>query len=173
VKPGLVVVDLGCYTHPGYPEDESTRTLIERFDPKTYYGFDPHPDLVERMESVKGGTDVVIFRMAAATYRGSISYDPRPDRPLAAATGSGPLIVPCFDFAAWLSVLTIGRLRVIVKMDVEGAEYTLLPHLIETGAIQWIKRLLIEWHRPPIGPDDWQQRRDMLVPLIPCEVEEW
>ena len=34
----------------------------------------------------------------------------------------------------------------MVKLDVEGAEYTLLPQLIATGALCRVRHLLIEWH---------------------------
>jgi len=35
---------------------------------------------------------------------------------------------------------------VVMKMDIEGAEYKILPNLIQTGALCMINYLLIEWH---------------------------
>jgi hypothetical protein len=54
----------------------------------------------------------------------------------------------------------------IVKMDVEGAEYPLIRHLIETGADKKLERLLVEWHPPTTG-------RAYLLSLLSCPVEEW
>jgi hypothetical protein len=126
-----VVIDLGCHTHPGFPEDESVHVLIDRFKPGVLFGFDPHPDL-EIGPTVIGDTEVTLSRSAAWTYDGLIDYDPGD----------------------------------IVKMDVEGAEYPLIRHLIETGADKKLARLLVEWHQPTTG-------RAYLLSLLSCPVEEW
>jgi len=40
---------------------------------------------------------------------------------------------------------------VLLKLDCEGAEYSLLPHLEQSGALCTVDQLLVEWHpmRPP------------------------
>ena len=43
---------------------------------------------------------------------------------------------------------------VLCKMDVEGAEYTLLPHLLRTGALCNISHLIIEWHLNALPPEE-------------------
>jgi len=35
---------------------------------------------------------------------------------------------------------------IILKMDVEGKEYDILEHMIETGAIKYVNKLYCEWH---------------------------
>lgn len=35
---------------------------------------------------------------------------------------------------------------VVVKMDIEGAEYEVIPHLVETGAYKLVDVLMVEWH---------------------------
>lgn len=166
----VAVVDLGCYTHPAYPEDESTYRLIERFEPDEYWGFDPHPGMVMRTEQI-GSCAAWFTSGAMATYDGEIAYDPRPDRPLAAATGSGPMVVPCKDLDRWLR--DAGGRKVILKMDVEGAEYDLLDHMLAHGTDKEIERLIVEWHSPPIGPEDWAARKTKLLASLRCPVEEW
>jgi FkbM family methyltransferase len=162
-----VVVDLGCHPHPEHrgASQDSIMALIGRFAPSALYGFDPHPDHVEQRRYV-GRTAVVTKRRAAWIYDGVVAYDPSPDRPLSAHVGDGPTSVPCFDLAAWLR----GR-SVVVKMDVEGAEYRILEHLIENGADGNVERLLVEWHpdRQPAGTLD----RPMLEGAFTCPVEEW
>lgn len=51
--------------------------------------------------------------------------------------------VPCFDFSAF-----IGQLNgeVIIRMDIEGAEYPVLEKMIKDGTISKINFLGIEWH---------------------------
>ncbi|KAL7152214.1 hypothetical protein ABFS83_04G082000 [Erythranthe nasuta] len=51
-----------------------------------------------------------------------------------------------FDFAAWLKSTVVERDYVVVKMDVEGTEFHLIPRLIESGAICLIDEMFIECH---------------------------
>ncbi|KAL8526564.1 hypothetical protein ACS0TY_015670 [Phlomoides rotata] len=51
-----------------------------------------------------------------------------------------------FDFADWLKNAVSERDYVVMKMDVEGTEFELIPRLIETGAICLIDELFLECH---------------------------
>lgn len=51
-----------------------------------------------------------------------------------------------FDFAEWLKGAVTKRDFVVVKMDVEGTEFHLIPRLIQTGAICLIDELFLECH---------------------------
>ena len=51
-----------------------------------------------------------------------------------------------FDFANWLKSVVSYRDFVVVKMDVEGTEFHLIPRLIETGAVCLIDELFLECH---------------------------
>jgi FkbM family methyltransferase len=56
-----------------------------------------------------------------------------------------PRRVPCFDFGQWLSSVGADA-TVTIKMDIEGAEYSVLEHMIHTGAIDLVDDLFCEWH---------------------------
>lgn len=51
-----------------------------------------------------------------------------------------------FDFAEWLKNTVTRDDFVVMKMDVEGTEFDLLPRMIETGAICLIDELFLECH---------------------------
>lgn len=51
-----------------------------------------------------------------------------------------------FDFALWLKSMVTEKDYVVVKMDVEGTEFNLIPRLIETGAICLIDEMFLECH---------------------------
>lgn len=58
-----------------------------------------------------------------------------------------PITVKCIDFNDWI-ITTFWRTdKIILKMDIEGAEYTVLPHMIDGGSINFIDKLYIEWHK--------------------------
>ncbi|KAF3793263.1 hypothetical protein EJ110_NYTH10058 [Nymphaea thermarum] len=51
-----------------------------------------------------------------------------------------------FDFAEWLMGAVSKKDFVVMKMDVEGTEFDLVPRLIETGAICLIDEVFLECH---------------------------
>ncbi|CAN0879636.1 hypothetical protein LINGRAHAP2_LOCUS13184 [Linum grandiflorum] len=51
-----------------------------------------------------------------------------------------------FDFAQWLKRTVTEKDYVVMKMDVEGTEFDLIPRLFETGAICLIDELFLECH---------------------------
>lgn len=51
-----------------------------------------------------------------------------------------------FDFANWLKKTVSRKDFVVVKMDVEGTEFYLIPKLIETGAMCLVDEIFLECH---------------------------
>ncbi|CAJ1936600.1 unnamed protein product [Sphenostylis stenocarpa] len=51
-----------------------------------------------------------------------------------------------FDFAVWLKNTVSKNDFVVVKMDVEGTEFYLIPRLFETGAICLVDEIFLECH---------------------------
>jgi len=62
----------------------------------------------------------------------------------------GTLTVGAIDFAQWLHTharpLIGQRKSVFMKLDVEGAEFDILPHLLVRGSLCLVDHILIEWH---------------------------
>ncbi|XP_057498121.1 uncharacterized protein LOC130782738 [Actinidia eriantha] len=54
--------------------------------------------------------------------------------------------IQAFDFANWLKETVSEKDFVVMKMDVEGTEFDLIPRLIETGAICLIDEIFLECH---------------------------
>jgi FkbM family methyltransferase len=146
-----IVVDIGASTRAG---EQSLVPLIKRFDPDYLFAFDPlWPELPfkgeQEFSSRIGKLTMTQSRKAAWTYDGYIGFRKEGDDGIRSHVDPQSVAqVPCFDLANFLLGLPSG---VILKMDCEGAEYTLIPHLIETGAIEKVELLLIEWHKPEGG----------------------
>ncbi len=70
-----------------------------------------------------------------------------------------PIMVDCIDFAEWLKANTSREDRVILKLDIEGAEYRVLDHLLRSRATANIVRLYVEFHGHKIGLPHWQHRQ--------------
>lgn len=150
----MIVIDLGCYGHSQY---DSVTALIETYGPHILFGFDPlADDEVSRWMSGANTYDTIVVtrRLAAWTHDGDVAFTTD-------GTGShigGNETVPCFDFSTWLRTLPG---EIIVKMDVEGAEYAIAWEMKRQGLDERVKLLLVERH----GVDKW--------PELVCPVEEW
>lgn len=61
--------------------------------------------------------------------------------------------VPAYDLAKFLEARTTGDTAIVIKMDIEGGEYALLPHLLESAIASRIDLVFCEfhWRRFPLG----------------------
>ena len=57
-----------------------------------------------------------------------------------------PIKVKCIDFSKWLDNLCLKEDYVILKMDIEGAEYDILDKMICDGTIEKVDDLYVEFH---------------------------
>jgi FkbM family methyltransferase len=82
--------------------------------------------------------------------------------------------VPCEDFARLLEAYSAEDF-VVVKMDVEGAEFAILRHLIKREVVQRIRRLYIEWHDHLVPTETGCTRRQLEQQLrcLGLEVLPW
>jgi hypothetical protein len=149
----MIVVDLGCQTYGG---EESIQKLTARFNPALLFGFDPHPETPDEVRQI-GETTVVTARKAAWVIDGARQIHVDGSRTRLA--GGGDTAVQTFDLAAWL--FTLPRTPTVLKLDVEGAEHELLPHLAHRMADRLLDLILVEWHGDPSDVD------------LACPVERW
>jgi len=56
--------------------------------------------------------------------------------------------VESIDIANFIikNILLQNPLRLILKMDIEGEEYRVIPHLLENKIFSHVSELYIEWH---------------------------
>ncbi len=153
-----IVVDLGCQD---YGAQDSLTALIHEYQPSVVYGFDPSDLLDEKKKKIEG-VKVVLKRQAAWLYDGNVAGDGRTTT--FAIGGDNDQTVPCIDFSAWLSRL---NKHVVLKVDIEGAEYELLERLLDTGADQYVDELLIEWHSGDAARDQ------ALAERFDCPIRQW
>ena len=169
----LIVCDVGCHTHR---DDDSVGVLIERFGPDRLYGFDPYSHVVPG-ERVVNGTRVIIEQSAAWTRGGTIEFVEPRSMPTHSTVmnpyeyGEGMRRVACFDLADWIESHGLNA-DLILKLDVEGAEYDLLEHLYAREADRYVTLLLVEWHPLPPEAISWATRVSLMKRLR-CPVEGW
>src|SRR5262245_21804684 len=148
-----------------HPPEESTYFLADRFHPGTLYAFDGYHGFREGVESYKK-TMIIRRRKAAWTSTG---YQPYRDAGMCSAVvEEAEDDVRTFNLAEF--ILHLGE-SVILKLDCEGAEYVLLPHLHALFEDEWIDLLLIEWH-PAHLANGWYLPPEER-PRLRCHVQDW
>ena len=62
-----------------------------------------------------------------------------------------PLKVPCIDLSKWIVDNFDKNDYIILKMDIEGAEYKVVDKMITDLSIDYIDKFYIEWHWYKVG----------------------
>lgn len=168
----MIVVDVGCARFGG---DFSIERLVEWFEPRMLYGFDPQWIGPRSWEA--GSTYCHVFREAAWTYSGHVRW---------AGEGLGAHVpdgdefsetaVKCLDLAGFIANLRSREDEpIVLKIDAEGAEYPLLEHLIEHGVDERLSRCVVEWHSSSNAAEAAQraERRAAIEANLRCDLEEW
>ena len=57
-----------------------------------------------------------------------------------------PIVVQTLDFSKWLIDNFDKKDYILLKMDIEGAEYDVLEKMIKDGSINYINKMFIEFH---------------------------
>jgi hypothetical protein len=173
-----IVVDLGCCPHNG---DVSVGRLVDRHHPQTLYGFDP---LLESDFTYRSAdTDVILEKKAAWTGdgKGLLGVGGEDAWSLLNATlirdktaeneWRKEVEVEFFDFGAWILDAKLEN-RLIVKMNVEGAEFPLLQDLYDRKIDGYIDLLYVSWHDDRMG-GGYPTWREWLDKRLRCPIEPW
>ena len=111
-------------------------------------------------KAVSNVDGVVSFRAGIHTYCSSIN--PAKNNFIVAEEE----LVPCIDLSRWLSDNTAEGDYVIVNLDVEGAEYDIVDSLFESGMINRIRKLYIEFHGKKLDGFLMKREKKMVKKLI-------
>ena len=65
--------------------------------------------------------------------------------------------IPSFDLSSWIKDTFTQDDYLILKLDIEGAEYEVLNKMIEDGTIHMVKELHGEWHHQKIQDEHTHQ----------------
>ena len=84
---------------------------------------------------------------------------------------SHPIVVETLDFSEWILKNLSKDDFIILKMDIEGAEYQVIPKMLDDGSFDYINELWIEWHWPKIRLP--KIKHDILFNRIKIPTKKW
>lgn len=84
------------------------------------------------------------------------------------------LNVKCIDFSSWIMDNFSRDQYIILKMDIEGAEYEVLSKMVRDGTMEYINKLFIEFHfeKIDIAPEHHTELLDQLN-RFDCKILAW
>lgn len=150
-----IFIDLGAYN--GCSVRKFTH-YCERFE---VYSFEPNPIFQQRLQQLpciyipkaawifNGQID---FYLDQVDYDGSSLFENKIN-----LADKKKIKVDCIDFSGWLKSTFRSEDFIILKMDIEGAEYAVIEKMAQDGVLSYVKELFVEFHGHKIGLTKLQQ----------------
>jgi len=82
-----------------------------------------------------------------------------------------PAKVTAIDFSKWVKDNLSKDDYIILKMDIEGAEYSVLPKMFTDGSFAYVDELWIEWHYKKINLP--KSEHDVVASQIKIPTKPW
>jgi FkbM family methyltransferase len=169
------------------------RGFIKRFSNFEFFAFEAQPELAvegERVIRELPKTEIRYFNKAVWTrdeelnfylatqwgpnHRGGSTLITGNTKNQSAIDYESPVRVEAIDFSSWLGKNFVPEDYLIVKMDIEGAEYDVLEKIISDGYLRLIDELIVEFHQQ-MNESISKERHDALVRTLrrSCRLEIW
>ena len=146
--------------------------------------FEPNPDMWRHFK----GIPTKLVKKAVYTYDGTIDFTVDPvdgdgstlvsgkkvDYTGSMENTSCPVIsVPCVDLSRVLEEASAEYDVIVLKLDVEGAEYDILEKILGDGTISVIDKLYCEFHAHKMEIEEGRHERVMEMVKTHVDVEKW
>ena len=145
----FVFIDGGAHKGEPIAGFEKTATYAEH--PWEVYAFQANPNLISQIPAKQNLTvlnkaiwihdGTVDFYLAKSTPSSSILKHKKTGK-----LSKVPIRVESVDFSNWVEERFSRDDYVMLKLDIEGAEYQVLDKMIRDGSIAYIDKLYIEFH---------------------------
>ena len=136
----------------GGNKGQSIQLFLDRYpNPKDFeiHTFEPNSDLWEILEKFPA----TLHKEVAWIYDGEIDFYIA-ERSVGSTLVKGkrtanvdyenPKKLPCIDIGKWISQFKDDF--VLLKMNIEGAEYEILESMVKDGSIKYVNELCVEFH---------------------------
>lgn len=148
-----------------------------RSDARSYefHLFEPSLGSMAKLEIMKLALEKVVpkiylFNVVVMDYDGEVDFycdesTKQTHTVVGTATSKATLPVVkklAFDLAGWMLETFKPEDYIVLKIDIEGAEYAVVQRLIDSGAISLVQELYVEWHRVAV----MRSKKDKLAEIL-------
>jgi len=154
------------------------RSFIAKLPDFEFFAFEPQPELRDAGEEIARDHPTVTFISKAVWIRDedlefflATKWGPNHRGASTLLHGhadfakidySTPLRVTAIDFSRWLGENFTADDYLIVKMDIEGAEYDVLEKMLADGTLSLVDELKVEFHQPMNNEISEERHRRLL-----------
>ena len=139
LKPSDIVIDLGGY------RGQWSSDIYSRYLCKVHI-FEPVTEYAESIQSrYKMNPDIMVYNYALGARSGEIQVYLSDDATSSFKDSGEVLTASVVAFNNWIEEHKIHEVA-LLKINIEGAEYDLLDHLIATGIIKKIRNIQVQFH---------------------------
>jgi len=171
----MIVIDCGAYV------GNSIKTLKEKYSGSEFYAFEPiekyYTEIENNFPAVTLIRKAVWIRNEERDFflgrgQGSSLYSSKRTDGINEANF---ITVECIDFSAWLKENFDKSQYIVLKLDIEGAEYKVLDRMFKDGTISYIDVLYCEFHQRKIDSisENFHSRIISKLDSINIEVKGW
>lgn len=164
LRPHSVVFDLGGYVGDFADAIHSrTGATVYLFEPgKMFFG--------KCVERFRGNSSIKLFNFGLGDEKGEFMLSESDDASAISASsmrGERVLVERFSDVYEELGLTQVD----LLKINIEGGEFDVIPHLIETGLIKNIKHLQVQFHN--FVPGAARKRDDIVKALEKTHQRDW
>ena len=161
-----IFIDVGAMTG-------DTLDALRRLRPhsETYicYAWEPNPENLNKLQSWTQkypNMNVKVIKKAAWIEDGQLRFTNNQDND-GKIVSEGGYVVQSADFSKWMLENFHQNDSIFLKMDIEAAEFQVLPEILKSGAMGLVDELQLEWHDwGDFKSDEHTQQRANLEKLL-------
>lgn len=140
LTPGDIVFDVGAF------RGEWTDTVLRQQPGAQMHLFEPHPGFVASLEEKFAGSgNVHVHDIAIGSTTGTMMLSDAGDASSSVADHGKTFEARTLSVRDFFDATPVERIA-LMKVNIEGGEYDLLPALIEAGEIGKVGRLQVQFH---------------------------
>ena len=164
-----IYIDCGVFTG---------NTIDPYYDDYVVYGFEPNPNKFDKL--VKKYEKATLYNKAVWVNDGKMGFH------LTVRNESCSLFerkdekeivtVESINFNKWIKETFNEDDYIIIKMDIEGAEYTVLNDMLDNGSMKYVNEIFIEFHNRVFNPKPSRAVNNLLrkrISELGIEVKSW
>jgi len=168
-----IFLDLGAYIGDSV---RFFREECEKAKEFEIFCFEPSPKLISKLEKV---SNITLIKAAAWSSNGTAFFylgrgegsTMYKDKTSAGIDPKNVIKVSTVDIAKFIKSNFNKSDKIWVKMNIEGGEYEIIPHLKKQGLLEWFDRVFVKWHSrkiPSLVVKDDEVRK-----MIPEAIPFW
>lgn len=159
---GATVVDLGAY------RGEWALGIADRYNVHVH-AFEAHPNFAAELSRIVAENGrITTHPVALSSMDGTFAITD--DGVASRATSQGQIVCRCVEARKYLALSGIETID-LLKVNIEGGEYDILPHLIATGLINDVGTIQVQFHR--YSETDEAKRDEIISGLSKTHDRTW